>query len=75
FTLHIRTFIAIAGVEFSLWKGRLAGNVDFYTKKTSNLLFWLSVPESAGSRGYYGNLGDIRNMGVELDNRHTVCDT
>lgn len=54
------------GVEFSLWKGRLAGNVDFYTKKTSDLLFWLSVPESAGSRGYYGNLGDIRNMGVEV---------
>lgn len=54
------------GVEFSLWKGRLSGNVDFYTKKTTDLLFWLSVPESAGSRGYYGNLGDIRNMGVEL---------
>lgn len=54
------------GVEFSFWKGRLSGNVDFYTKKTTDLLFWLSVPESAGSRGYYGNLGDIRNMGVEL---------
>ena len=54
------------GVEFSFWKGRLKGNVDFYTKKTTDLLFWLSVPESAGSRGYYGNLGDIRNMGVEL---------
>lgn len=55
-----------AGVEFSFWRGRLTGNVDFYTKKTSNLLFWLSVPESAGSRGYYGNMGDIRNTGVEL---------
>ena len=54
------------GIEFSLWKGRLAGNLDVYTKKTSDLLFWLSVPESAGSRGYYGNVGDIRNMGVEL---------
>jgi len=54
------------GVEFSLWKGRLTGNVDFYTKKTSNLLFWLSVPESAGTRGYYGNVGDIRNSGIEL---------
>ena len=54
------------GIEFSLWKGRLAGNLDVYTKKTSDLLFWLSVPESAGSRGYYGNVGDIRNTGVEL---------
>jgi len=54
------------GIEFSLWKGRVTGNVDLYTKKTSDLLFWLSVPESAGSRGYYGNIGDIRNLGVEL---------
>ncbi|MEQ3146735.1 SusC/RagA family TonB-linked outer membrane protein [Phocaeicola coprocola] len=55
-----------AGVEFSLWNGRLSGNLDYYTKKTSDLLFWLSIPESAGTRGYYGNVGDIRNMGVEL---------
>jgi TonB-linked SusC/RagA family outer membrane protein len=55
-----------AGIEFGLWKDRLTGNVDFYNKKTTDLLFWLSVPESAGSRGYYGNIGDIRNLGVEL---------
>ncbi|MFT4222780.1 SusC/RagA family TonB-linked outer membrane protein [Dysgonomonas sp.] len=54
------------GIEFSFWKSRLTGNIDLYTKKTSDLLFWLSVPESAGSRGYYGNVGDIRNSGVEL---------
>lgn len=54
-----------AGIEFSFWKGRLTGNVDVYTKKTTDLLFWLSVPESAGSRGYYGNIGDIRNTGIE----------
>jgi len=54
------------GAEFSMWRGRLTGNLDFYTKKTTDLLFWLSIPESAGSRGYYGNIGDIRNTGVEL---------
>ena len=55
-----------AGVEFSFWQGRLSGNVDFYNKKTTDLLFWLSIPESTGTRGYYGNAGDIRNYGVEL---------
>lgn len=54
------------GVEFGFWKNRLTGNIDLYSKKTTDLLFWLSVPESAGSRGYYGNVGDIRNSGVEL---------
>lgn len=55
-----------AGVEFSLFKGRLSGNVDVYHKKTEDLLFWLSIPESSGTRGYYGNLGDIKNVGFEV---------
>jgi TonB-linked SusC/RagA family outer membrane protein len=54
------------GAEFSFWKDRLTGSVDIYNKKVTDLLFWLSVPESAGSRGYYGNMGNIRNSGVEL---------
>ena len=54
------------GLEFSLLKGRLSGNVDFYYRKTTDLLFWISIPESAGARGYYGNVGDIRNQGIEL---------
>ena len=54
------------GLEFSLWKGRLTGNFDFYYRKTADQLFWLSIPESAGTRGSYGNAGDIRNQGIEL---------
>ncbi len=54
------------GTEFSFWKGRLTGELEYYRKKTSDLLFWISVPGSAGSDGYYGNIGDIRNAGVEL---------
>ncbi len=54
------------GTEFSFWKGRLSGSFDFYTKKVSDLLFWLRIPESQGSRGYYSNVGDLRNTGVEL---------
>ena len=54
------------GLEFSLWQGRLSGNVDFYNKKTTDLLFWTSIPESSGTRGMYDNIGDIRNYGVEL---------
>ena len=54
------------GLEFDLFNSRLSGSIDYYNKKTTDLLFWLSVPESAGSRGYYGNVGDIRNSGVEV---------
>lgn len=54
------------GFEFGFFDNRLTGSIDFYNKKTSDLLFWLSVPESTGGRGYYDNIGDIRNYGVEL---------
>ena len=55
-----------AGIEFGFFKNRLFGNIDVYNKNTSNLLFWLSIPESMGTRGYYGNMGTIRNTGVEI---------
>ena len=64
-----------SGVELSLFNGRLAGVVEFYYKKIVDNLFWLSVPESAGTRGYYGNVGDISNIGVELTLTGTVVRT
>ena len=54
------------GLEFSFFQGRLSGGLDVYNKKTTDLLFWTSIPESSGSRGMYDNIGDIRNYGVEL---------
>ena len=58
------------GLEFGLFKNRIQGSIDFYYKKTTDLLFWLSIPESAGTRGYYGNVGDIRNQGIEFSQYH-----
>lgn len=54
------------GLEFNLLKNRLNGTLDYYYKKTTDLLFWLSIPKSAGTSGYYANIGDLRNSGVEL---------
>lgn len=54
------------GLEFSLLENRLTGSIEFYNKDVADQLFWLSIPESYGSRGYYGNLGDIRNTGIEF---------
>lgn len=63
------------GLEFSLWGGRLNGNVDVYSKKTTDLLFWVSVPESSGTRGVYQNIGDMRNSGIEIELNGTLIRT
>ena len=54
------------GVDFELFKSRLIGSIEYYNKKTTDLLFWFSVPESFGATGYYANIGDKRSQGVEL---------
>ena len=63
------------GVDFSFWNGRLSGTVEYYNKLTSDQLFWMSIPETMGSRGYYGNMGDVRNSGVELTLNGSVIRT
>lgn len=63
------------GTEFSLWKGRLSGTLDVYTKKTSNLIFWIQIPESSGVRGFYDNIGEILNRGFELSLTGTLIRT
>ncbi len=63
------------GTEFIFWNGRFSGNIETYYKYTKDLLFWLSIPESAGTRGYFGNIGDIANYGVELSLTGTLVKT
>ena len=54
------------GVEFGILNNLVSGSLDVYNKKISDMLFWISLPESVGTRGYYGNIGDMRNRGFEL---------
>jgi TonB-linked SusC/RagA family outer membrane protein len=57
------------GIEFDLLKSRLSGSVEYYIRKTSDMLFNLPTPESSGFSSYYSNIGDMTNSGVEIDLR------
>ena len=54
------------GAEFGFWKNRLSGSVEFFNRKTSDMLFSLPVPSEAGYNYYYTNIGDMANRGVEI---------
>ena len=54
------------GVDFDLLAGRVAGSVEYFYRKTSDMLFFFNVPLSLGYSGYYDNIGDMRNSGVEV---------
>ncbi|MDL2256146.1 TonB-dependent receptor [Parabacteroides sp. OttesenSCG-928-K15] len=55
-----------AGLEFNLFNGRLNGSVDYFYRKTTDMLFLLKTPPSIGYTSYWTNLGDMKNSGFEL---------
>jgi len=62
------TGTANVGLDFGLWKDRLSGSVDYYIKKTSDLIYD-QYPVSATQYivpTYTANVGKIKNTGVEL---------
>ncbi|WP_316814017.1 TonB-dependent receptor [Pedobacter heparinus] len=54
------------GVDFSLFKGRLNGTVDYYVKNTKDLLYQMALPGNAGFPVAISNLGRTQNKGLEL---------
>ncbi|MDE5622067.1 MAG: SusC/RagA family TonB-linked outer membrane protein, partial [Alistipes sp.] len=55
------------GVEFGFWNDRLSGGIDFFNRKTSDMLFQLAVPIEAGYTSIFTNIGDMVNRGVEIE--------
>lgn len=55
------------GIEFSLFKGRLSGQVEVFDRSTHDMLSTYSLPRSYGFTSYYANLGSMSNRGVEVE--------
>lgn len=63
-----RTFNA--GIDFGILQGnRISGSVDFYSKKTDNLIGQMEVNPLSGYNTVIGNFGDMRNTGIEVSAR------
>ncbi|MEG2061739.1 MAG: TonB-dependent receptor, partial [Alistipes sp.] len=55
------------GAEFSFWNGRLSGSIEYFSRKTSDMLYYKPVSPSMGYSKFPLNVGSVRNAGVELD--------
>ena len=55
------------GVEFQMFKNRLRGSVEYFYRKTTDMLSWVKVPLELGYSGSYYNVGDMSNKGVEIE--------
>ncbi|WP_222930291.1 SusC/RagA family TonB-linked outer membrane protein [Larkinella punicea] len=54
------------GVDFGFFNSRLTGSIDYYNRKTSNLLYDIPQPASTGFGSRTENVGSMRNTGLEL---------
>ena len=64
------------GIEFGLLNGRLSGILEWYNKKTSDMLYSypVSTPPFMFDR-MFANVGDMTNTGVELTLNYNVVRT
>jgi TonB-linked SusC/RagA family outer membrane protein len=53
------------GTDFSLFKNRIAGELTWYDKRSTNLIYAITVPTTSGYGRFYTNIGEIRNTGWE----------
>ncbi len=55
------------GLDFRLLNSRLNFSVDYFDKKTKDMILWLQTPKYLGYWGMNANSGTMSNKGVEFD--------
>lgn len=53
------------GTDFSIFKSRVFGSVEYYITTTSDLLAPQPLPNSTGFGGFTTNIGETQNRGIE----------
>jgi TonB-linked SusC/RagA family outer membrane protein len=61
------------GVDISLWN-RLDLNLDYYTRRTSDLLYNVPIPTTSGYSSMLQNIGEVKNTGLELTAHVSILD-
>ncbi len=63
------------GIDFAMFRSRLSGSLEFYQKKTTDLLGAYSVPVPPNpAPTLWANSGEVENRGVELSLQYFAID-
>ncbi|GEO12027.1 SusC/RagA family TonB-linked outer membrane protein [Segetibacter aerophilus] len=55
------------GLDFSVFRRRVSGSIDYYTSKTTDLLMQRSIPTVTGFTTTFANVGKTANRGVDIN--------
>ncbi len=53
-------------LDFGLWNNRLNGSIEFFDRRSKNLLFSLDLVPSSGYTSMDANIGALKNVGWEI---------
>lgn len=54
------------GLDFGLFNNKLTGEIDWYNKKTTDMLLNTPTTAVSGTTGVLGNVGEMENKGFEI---------
>jgi len=60
------------GIDFELFKNRLNGTIEYFNRKTVDLLYYQPQPLTSGFEFKPFNVGSVSNGGIEIDLNGTV---
>ena len=55
------------GIDVGMLGNALTLSVDYYIKKTNGMIIEMPIPSYVGESKPYGNVGDMKNSGVEME--------
>ncbi len=55
-----------AGADFTLFNRRINGSIEYFEKRSIDLIYSVPLPESTGTSSITTNMGSIKNYGWEL---------
>ena len=54
------------GLDFGFFNGRIHGSIDWYDKRSKDLLYDVDLPLLTGGQSMTTNVGSVKNTGVEI---------
>lgn len=63
------------GVDFALFNNRFSGSVDFFQRRSKDLLYSRPLAPSLGYSSVDENIGALKNTGIEIDLKGTLIHT
>ena len=63
------------GIDYGFLNNRIVGSIEWYTKKSKDLLYSVQLPLETGGGSMTTNVGSVRNTGIEFSITTTNIDT